>query len=108
VPFALAQTAPGPGAAPPAASSRGYEMGPGMMYDQGQAQTRGQVQVQRPGGYGPETMGSQGQGPGGYGPGMMGGYGVGWMGGYGGIWIPILLLLAVVGLVVWVVKLKAR
>ena len=33
-------------------------------------------------------------------------WGVGWMGGYGGMWMPILLLLVVVGLVVWVVKQK--
>ena len=34
--------------------------------------------------------------------GGMGGYG--WMGGYGGIWLPILLVIVVVGLVAWVVK----
>ncbi len=39
---------------------------------------------------------------------MMGGYGAGWMGGYGGIWLPILLILAVAGLVVWVVKQKGK
>jgi hypothetical protein len=33
--------------------------------------------------------------------GGMGGYG--WMGGYGGIWLPLLLVVAVVGLVAWVV-----
>ena len=30
--------------------------------------------------------------------------GSGWMGGYGGYWLPILVLVIVVGLVVWVVK----
>jgi hypothetical protein len=33
-----------------------------------------------------------------------GAWGVGWMGGYGGIWMPILLVVVVVGLVAWVVK----
>jgi uncharacterized membrane protein len=37
-----------------------------------------------------------------------GGWGIGWMGGYGGIWMPILLVIAVVGLVVWVVKQKGK
>lgn len=32
------------------------------------------------------------------------GWGSGWMGGYGGYWVPILVLAAVVGLVVWVVQ----
>jgi ABC-type multidrug transport system permease subunit len=32
----------------------------------------------------------------------------GWMGGYGGAWVPILLVAAVVGLVVWVVKRKSN
>ena len=49
-----------------------------------------------------------GQGQGGYGPGMMGGYGAGWMAGYGGLLVPILLALAVIGLVVWVVKQKSK
>jgi hypothetical protein len=40
---------------------------------------------------------------GGYG-GMWGG---GWMGGYGGFWVPIVLV-AVVGLVVWVVMQKRK
>lgn len=31
-------------------------------------------------------------------------WGSGWMGGYGGYWVPILVLVIVVGLVVWVVK----
>ena len=35
-----------------------------------------------------------------------GAWGSGWMGGYGGIWMPILLVVAVVALVVWVVKQK--
>jgi len=30
--------------------------------------------------------------------------GSGWMGGYGGYWVPILVLVIVVGLVVWVVN----
>jgi hypothetical protein len=38
----------------------------------------------------------------GSGSGWMGGYSG--MGGYGGIWVPILLTAAVVGLVVWVVN----
>lgn len=38
--------------------------------------------------------------------GGMGGYG--WMGGYGGIWLPLLLVVAAVGLVVWVVKQKGK
>ena len=33
-----------------------------------------------------------------------GNWGGGWMGGYGGYWMPILLVIAVVGLVVWIVK----
>jgi hypothetical protein len=49
-----------------------------------------------------------GQGQGGYGTSMMGGYGAGWIGGYGGLLVPILLVLAVVGLVVWVVKQKSK
>ena len=36
----------------------------------------------------------------------MGGYG--WMGGYGGIWLPILVVIAVAGLVVWVMKQKGK
>ena len=34
--------------------------------------------------------------------------GVGWMGGYGGIWVPILLVIVVVGLVGWVMKRKGK
>ena len=30
------------------------------------------------------------------------------MGGYGGVWMPILLVIVVVGLVVWVVKQKGK
>ena len=38
---------------------------------------------------------------------MNGGYGGGgWMWGYGGVWMPILLVVVVVGLVVWIVKRK--
>lgn len=33
-------------------------------------------------------------------------WGGGWMGGYGGYWMPILVLVVVVGLVVWIVKRK--
>lgn len=36
---------------------------------------------------------------------MMSGGG-GWMWGYGGMWMPILLVVAVAGLVVWIVKRK--
>ena len=42
---------------------------------------------------------------------MMGGGGMGgfgWMGGYGGIWVPILLVIVVVGVVAWVVKQKGK
>lgn len=47
-----------------------------------------------------------GHGPGG----MMGGYGAGWMGGYGfgGMWVPILVVIAVAGLVVWIVAKKRK
>jgi len=49
------------------------------------------------------------QSQGGYGSGMMGGYGPGWMGGgYGGVWLPVLLVIAVVGLVAWVVAQKKK
>ena len=49
------------------------------------------------------------QSQGGYGGGMMGGYGAGWMGGgYGGIWLPVLLVVAVAGLVAWVVAQKKK
>lgn len=51
----------------------------------------------------------------GSGSGMMGGNGSGWMGGYGsgsmggyGIWLPILLVAAIVGLVVWIVAKKKK
>jgi uncharacterized membrane protein len=35
-------------------------------------------------------------------------WGTGWMGGYGGFWVPIVLVIVVVGLVVWVVKQKGK
>ena len=35
-------------------------------------------------------------------------WGFGWMGGYGGVWMPILLVIVVVGLVVWVVNNKGK
>jgi len=39
---------------------------------------------------------------------MSGGMGAfGWMG-YGGIWLPLLLVVAVVGLVAWMVRKKGR
>lgn len=31
-------------------------------------------------------------------------WGGGWMGGYGGMWMPILLAIAVIALVVWIVR----
>ena len=37
-----------------------------------------------------------------------GGWGMGWMGGYGGIWMPILVVIVVVGLVVWFIKQKGK
>ena len=37
-----------------------------------------------------------------------GAWGVGSMGGYGGLWMPILLVIVVVGLVVWIVKQKNK
>lgn len=41
--------------------------------------------------------------------GMMGGHGDGWMGGgYVGMWLPILLVVAVAGLVVWIVAQKKK
>lgn len=44
--------------------------------------------------------------------GMMGGdggmWGGGWMGGYGGFWVPVLVVIAVVGLVVWVIRQKGK
>ena len=38
--------------------------------------------------------------------GWMNGYGA--MGGYGGIWVPTLLVIAVVGLVAWIVTQKRK
>lgn len=38
---------------------------------------------------------------------MMGGsgmWGYGWMGGYGSSWLPILLVIVIVGLVIWVIS----
>jgi uncharacterized membrane protein len=35
-------------------------------------------------------------------------WGTGWMGGYGGTWVPILLVIVVVGVVVWVIKQKGK
>ncbi len=41
--------------------------------------------------------------------GMMGGFGAGWMGGgFVGMWLPILLVVAVAGLVVWIVAQKKK
>ena len=45
-------------------------------------------------------------GLGGMGGGGMG-YG-GWMGGYGGYWVPVLLVIVVVGLVAWFIKQKGK
>jgi len=45
-------------------------------------------------------------GGGSWGGGWMSGYGG--MGGYGGIWVPTLLVIAVVGLVVWIVTQKRK
>jgi len=33
-----------------------------------------------------------------------GSWSTGWMGGYGGIWMPIVLVIAVAGLVAWILK----
>lgn len=112
-PFALAQTAPNSDSTPADAPSRGNTSGPGMMHDQAQPQPQlqrqtepaGQAQpLRQPSGYGPGMM----SGPGGYGAGMMSNYGMGWMGQYGGIWVPILLAFLVGGLVVWIIKQKAK
>jgi hypothetical protein len=47
---------------------------------------------------------------GGGGGGWMGGDGGGWMSGsgYGGIWVPILLVIVIVGLVGWIVTQKRK
>ena len=37
-----------------------------------------------------------------------GGWGMGWMGGYGGIWGPVLLVVAVVGVVALVMQRKGK
>ena len=57
---------------------------------------------------------AQAQGGNGQGYGMMGGNGSNWMGSYGagmvgyGGWLPILLVIVIVGLVVWVVTKKKK
>lgn len=48
------------------------------------------------------------QGGSGSGYGMMDGYGFGGMGGYGGMWLPILVVIAVAGLVAWIVSQKRK
>jgi len=59
-------------------------------------------------GYGPgNNMGSGGM-MGGNGPGWMDGYGFGGMGGYGGMWLPIVVVIAVAGLVAWIVSQKRK
>ncbi len=35
-----------------------------------------------------------------------GAWGGGWMGGYGGMWLPILIVIALIALVVWIVNQK--
>lgn len=35
-------------------------------------------------------------------------WGSGWMGGYGGGWLPILLVIVIIGLVVWVISQKRK
>lgn len=35
-----------------------------------------------------------------------GAWGGGWMGGYGGMWVPILIAIALVALVVWIINQK--
>lgn len=37
---------------------------------------------------------------------MGGGWQNGWMGGYGGFWMPVTLLVLVIGLAVWIIKRK--
>jgi hypothetical protein len=95
-PFALARSNPASDTAPPVATPSEYQMGPGMMTNQYQAQRQGRAPGQ-----------AQGQGSG-YGPGMMGGHGFGWMGGYGGTWLVILLVLALVGVGAWVITQKKK
>jgi len=133
-PLTFAQTASKSDTAGPAASSPDYPSapgsmggyaqgqggyGPGMMRGQGQAQGQGMYRsgsmggyAQGQGGYGPGMMGGQaqpqGQGQGAYGRSVMGGYGAGWMGGYGGIGVLILLVVALVGLVAWIVRRKQK
>ena len=98
VPVVLAQATSGADTAQSAATPRGNEVGPGVMYGQGQAQAGNQ------GGNAPDKTYGPGQGT--YGSHMMGGYGFGWMGGYSGIWVLSLLAIVGAGLVAWVVKKK--
>lgn len=35
-------------------------------------------------------------------------WGSGWMGGYGGVWVPILIVIVVVGVVAWFLKQKGK
>ena len=35
-------------------------------------------------------------------------WGEGWMGGYGGVWVPILLVVAAVGVVAWIISRKDK
>ena len=46
-PFALAQTNPAPNSSPPVATPSEYQMGPGTMTNQYQAQRQGRPQVRR-------------------------------------------------------------
>lgn len=129
MPFAFGQTASN---SDTAASSPGDVAGAGMTYRQGQGSygpgmMSGQGTGQGQGNYGPGIVSGQGTGQrqGNYGPGMMsgqstgqlqpgyfasmmGGYGANSMGGYGWMWLPILLVLLAGGLVVWVVRRKAK
>jgi hypothetical protein len=99
-PFALAQTNPAPDASPPVAAPSEYQMGPGMMTNQYQAQRQGRPQDQAQG----QNQGS------GYGPGMMSGYGYGfgWMGSYGGMWLLALLVVALIGAGAWILTQKKK
>lgn len=35
-------------------------------------------------------------------------WGSGWMGGYGGVWVPILIVIVVVGVIAWFLKQKGK
>ena len=112
MPFAFGQTASN---SDTAASSPGNVAGAGMTYRQGQrnygpGMMSGQGTGQGQGNYGPGMMSGQstGQLQPGYFASMMGGYGANSMGGYGWMWLPILLVLLAGGLVVWVVRRKAK